>query len=215
MKSIAIYGCGGFSREVKSLIDQINNDGGEYHFVGYFDDGIPKGTLIGGYKVLGGINELNLYSKNIFVVVSISDPKIKSKIIESITNSNISFPILIHPSCIISDYDVTIGEGSIICAATIITVNVQVGNHVILNLACTVGHDTKIGSYSSFMPAVNISGEVNVGTHVYCGTGVKIINQINIGDGTIVGAGALVYKNLPSHCTAVGFPAKPIKFHNE
>ena len=86
---------------------------------------------------------------------------------------------------------------------------------MILNLACTVGHDTKIGSYSSFMPAVNISGEVNVGTHVYCGTGVKIINQINIGDGTIVGAGALVYKNLPSHCTAVGFPAKPIKFHNE
>ena len=44
---------------------------------------------------------------------------------------------------------------------------------------------------------------------------IKIINQINIGNGTIIGAGALVHKDLPANCTAVGFPAKPIKFHNE
>ena len=43
----------------------------------------------------------------------------------------------------------------------------------------------------------------------------KIINKIKIGEGTTVGAGALVHKNLPPHCTAVGFPAKPIKFHND
>ena len=45
--------------------------------------------------------------------------------------------------------------------------------------------------------------------------GVPLINQINIGNRTIIGAGALVHKDLPANCTAVGFPAKPIKYHNE
>ena len=48
---------------------------------------------------------------------------------------------------------------------------------------------------------------------VCCGTGVKIINQTSIGANTIVGAGAVVVKPLPAKCTAVGAPAKPIKFH--
>jgi sugar O-acyltransferase (sialic acid O-acetyltransferase NeuD family) len=215
MNKIAIYGGGGFGREVKMLINQINNYQRKYEFIGYFDDVVPKGSIIERSDFLGGINELNSFSEKLLLVVSIADPKIKLKIIESINNSNISFPILIHPSCIIGDFNIRIGEGSIICASTIITVNVEIGNHVILNLACTVGHDTRIGSYSSFMPAVNISGEVLIGDQVYCGTGVKIINQVTIGEGTIVGAGALVHKDLPPHCTAVGFPAKPIKYHNE
>jgi sugar O-acyltransferase (sialic acid O-acetyltransferase NeuD family) len=215
MNKIAIYGGGGFGREVKMLIDQINTINKQFEFIGYFDDGIPFGTNIGGYKNLGGIDELNKYPNKLYVVLSIADPKVKSKLVELINNPVILFPILIHPSCVISDDHVTIGEGCIICAATIITVNVNIGKHVILNLACTVGHDTNIGSYSSFMPSVNISGEVKIGDQVYCGTGVKIINQINIGNRTIIGAGALVHKDLPANCTAVGFPAKPIKFHNE
>jgi sugar O-acyltransferase (sialic acid O-acetyltransferase NeuD family) len=215
MNKIAIFGGGGFCREVKMLIDQINNYEKKYEFIGYFDDGVPKGTILDGYNFLGGINELNTFSDKLLLVVSIANTQIKRKIIESINNSNISYPILIHPSCIIGDHNIKIGEGTIICALTIITINVEIGNHVVLNLACTVGHDTVIGSYSSFMPSVNISGEVSIGENVYCGTGVKIINQVTIGEGTIIGAGALVHKDLPSHCTAVGFPAKPIKFHND
>ena len=63
------------------------------------------------------------------------------------------------------------------------------------------------------MPTVNISGEVLIKESVYVGTGAKIINQLEIGQNTIVGAGAVVAKSLPDNCTAVGIPAKPIKFH--
>ena len=63
------------------------------------------------------------------------------------------------------------------------------------------------------MPSVNISGEVDINQSVYVGTGAKIINQLSIGENTIVGAGAVVAKSLPANCTAVGIPAKPIKFH--
>ena len=63
------------------------------------------------------------------------------------------------------------------------------------------------------MPSVNISGEVIIKEGVYIGTGAKIVNQLDIGENTIVGAGAVVSKSLPANCTAVGIPAKPIKFH--
>ena len=63
------------------------------------------------------------------------------------------------------------------------------------------------------MPSVNISGEVKIDEGVYVGTGAKIINQLEIGEYSIVGAGAVVSKTLPAKCTAVGVPAKPIKFN--
>lgn len=214
MKKIAIFGSGGFGREVKMLIDQINHVNHEWDFIGYFDDNQAKGTFINGVSILGGINELNQYSESsIHIVLAVGDPKSKKSIVEKLVNQNIKFARLIHPSVYIGEDNVIIGEGTIICAGVIITVNVTIEDHVILNLSCTVGHDTAIGRYSSFMPAVNISGEVVIKEGVYVGTGAKIINQLTIGEWTIVGAGAVVARSLPANCTAIGIPAKPMKFH--
>ena len=215
MKKIAIVGAGGFGREVKMLIDQINETSSQYDFQGFFDDGFTKNALVNGFPVLGGLTELNAVSEELLIVVAIGLPSLKKSIIEAISNEYIDFATLIHPGVIVDRDFVSIAKGSIICAGTIVTVNIEIGRHVIINLACTVGHDTKIKDYTSIMPAVNISGEVVIGTGAYVGTGAKIINQVEIGEFTIVGAGAIVSKSLPANCTAVGIPAKPIKFHHE
>ncbi len=215
MKKIVIIGAGGFGREVKMLIDQINYNKKKYDFIGFYDDNIEKGSMINGFKVLGSIDELLQVDYNLEVVISIADPKIKMKIHETLNeNSFLSFPTLIHPNVLIGNDEVLIGNGCIVCASNIITVNISIGNFVILNLGCTVGHDTNIGDYCSFMPNVNISGEVIIENLVYVGTGAKIINLLTIGNSTIVGAGAVVSKSLPEKCTAVGIPAKPIKYHD-
>jgi sugar O-acyltransferase (sialic acid O-acetyltransferase NeuD family) len=120
---------------------------------------------------------------------------------------------LIHPSVIVSKDEVSIQKGTIICAGNILTCNIKLKKFITLNLSCTVGHDTIIEDFSSFMPSVNISGEVMIEKNVYVGTGAKIINQLSIGENTVVGAGAVVSKSLPANCTAIGIPAKPIKFH--
>ena len=162
---------------------------------------------------MGKIDALNLVTQKIAVAIGIGDPRIKAKIISRLTNENLSFPTLIHPNALVSNDDVKIGKGTIICAGCIITCNIKIGDFVTLNLCCTVGHDTIIDNYASFMPTVNISGEVEIEEGVYVGTGAKIINQLKIGEYTIVGSGAVVSKSLPAKCTAVGIPAKPIKFH--
>ncbi|MEG0931912.1 MULTISPECIES: acetyltransferase [Weeksellaceae] len=213
MKKIAILGAGGFGREVKTIIDAINKVNLTYDFIGFFDDGIEKGLLVNNYDVLGGISDINKYDEDLSIVVCIADPKIKKKVISKINNSHIDFPSIIHPKVSITDEFVIIGNGCIICEGTIITCNIEIKDFIILNLMCTVGHDTVIEDYCSFMPSVNISGEVKIEQGVYVGTGAKIINLLDIGENTIVGAGAVVSKSLPANCTAVGIPAKPIKFH--
>lgn len=214
MKDIAIFGVGGFGREVLALIKDINRVTQTWSIVGFFDDGHEKGETINGYPILGKTEDLNNWKTPISLVVSIGNPIVKKRILEKITNSLVDYPTLIHPTVWIGDKEfVELGDGCIICAGNLITTNIRIEDFVILNLGCTVGHDTVINSFSAFMPSVNISGEVTIGEGVYVGTGAKIINQLEIGDYTIVGAGAVVSKSLPPNCTAVGVPAKPIKYN--
>jgi sugar O-acyltransferase (sialic acid O-acetyltransferase NeuD family) len=213
MKNIAIIGVGGFGREVKTIIDEINKVSPTFNFIGFYDDGYKQGTIFNNFPIIGKIEDIKNLSKNCAIVIAVADPKTKCKIYNSIKNPNVDFPNIIHPSVLISNDFVELGIGNIICAGCIITCNIIIEDFVILNLMCTVGHDTTISSFSSFMPSVNISGEVLINEKVYVGTGAKIINLLEIGENTIIGAGAVVSKSLPANCTAVGIPAKPIKFH--
>lgn len=213
IKDIIIVGAGGFGREIKFLIDNINKIEKQFNIIGFVDDNLEKGQIINGIEVIGNLNTLLEIKKPISVVLGIGDPVVKKKIIAEIGNSDFNFPNLIHPNVIIGNDDVSLGVGNVICAGNIITCNIKIKNFVTLNLSCTVGHDTIINDFASFMPSVNISGEVLINECVYVGTGAKIINQLEIGENSIVGAGAVVSKSLPSNCTAVGIPAKPIKFH--
>ena len=205
LKDIAIFGVGGFGREVLTLIRDINKVEPTYNIVGFFDDGHEKGEMINGYPVFGKTDDLNCWETEIAVAVSIGNPTVKKQVVERITNPQVSYPTLVHPTVIIGAPEyVTIGKGCIICAANIITTDIQIGDFVILNLGCTVGHDTIIKDYAAFMPSCNVSGEVLIEKGVYCGTGVKIINQTSIGEFTTIGAGAVVTKPIPGHCTVRG-----------
>ena len=210
MKDIVIIGAGGFGREVAWLIEDIKKVNNEWNIVGFVDDNKSiQGTEINGYKVVGDIDWLE--KQEVFVVNAIGNPVIKKKVMDKLDGSKNKYPVLIHPSVICSDR-VSFGEGSIICAGNIITVNVEIGKHVIINLDCTIGHDANIGDYSTVLPSVNVSGFVKTEECVSVGTGSAVIQGVNIGRNTVVGAGAVVVKDLPANCTAVGSPAKPIKF---
>lgn len=212
MKDIAIYGAGGFGREVMTLINDINSVENNWNLLGFFDDGRATSEIVNGYPILGGMDELNQWSKPLSIIIAIGSPSAKEKIVTEINNDNVDYPSLSHPTLIIGNKNsVNIGKGCIICANNIITTESIIGNFVTLNLACTIGHDTKIGDYCSFMPASNISGEVTIDKGVYCGTGTKIINQLHIGQWATIGAGAVVIRDVPDGAVVAGVPAKAIK----
>ena len=213
MKKIAIYGAGGFGREVACLIRKINEQLPEWELIGFFDDGIEKGTNNEYGVVLGGIDEVNSYPEELAIVIAIASPKIVEKIVGNITSSKIYYPNIISPDVIYLDRDnVKIGKGNIICSGCLISCNVSLGDFNILNGFIPIGHDTLIGSYNSFMPAVKISGEVTIGKRNFFGVNSVVLQQIKIGNDTVVGANSLILRKTKDGMTYVGSPASIIKY---
>lgn len=209
MTPLIIVGAGGFGREVAWLVEEINEDRQRYELVGFLDDTATE--TFEGYPVIGTTDEwLRSPDTRVKIVCAVGDPLTRSRIVERFVAAKVAFATLVHPSVRRSRW-VEIGPGSIVCADTVLTTNVQIGAHGILNLDCTVGHDTKMGEFASVMPGVHLSGDVICGTGTYFGTGATVINQVSVGSWTVIGAGAVVSSDLPSGVVAVGVPARPIK----
>lgn len=69
MKDIAIYGAGGFGREVACLLNAINANDAIWNLIGFFDDVKEVGYTNEYGKVLGGIDGLNSYPSALCVVL--------------------------------------------------------------------------------------------------------------------------------------------------
>ena len=203
MKKIAIYGAGGFGRETELLLQQINAFHPQWEFIGFFDDFSIKG-------VLGGKAALNALQETLHLIIAIADPMVRKEIVRNITNENIQYTVLIHPTVVFDAKELEIGEGSILTARNVFTTNIAIGKHSIINLSSTIGHDVVIGDFCSIMPGANISGNVIIGEATLIGSGAVILQGIKIGNNVRVGAGAVVTKDVPDNSTVVGVPARAI-----
>lgn len=214
-KEIVIYGTGGFGREVLELVKDINASTPTWNILGFIDDNKElHDTFINGYRVLGGQEWLQSYHSPLSINIALGHPKIRKNIAEMLNNELFDFPNLIHPTVVKSDY-VNMGKGNTICAGNILTTNIEIKDFVIINLACTVGHDVILSDYTTLLPACNISGNVIIEDGADIGTKTSIIPNVKVGRNSIIGAGATVIRDIPPNCTAVGSPAKPIKFHTK
>ena len=213
MKDIAIYGAGGFGREIACLIQLINENVPTWNFIGFFDDGIEKGVMNKYGKILGGINDLNTWKKELAIAVAIGSPIILQKVVGNIKNRLIFFPNIIAPDMIFLDESsVKLGKGNIICSRSLISCQVEIGDFNLFNGYILVGHDTKIGSYNVFMPSINISGEVTIGDTNFMGVSSVILQQIKIGYGVRVGAGSVIMRKTENNELYVGNPAVKFRF---
>ena len=214
-RDIVIIGAGGLGREVSWLIQRINdNNGPEWNILGFVDDGVEKGTLVQGPPVLGGVDLLLDSDTELSVVCAIANAKIKKRIIDKLSaNSRLSFPNLTDPTAVVAQ-SARIGQGNIICAGTVLSVNALVEDFVLVDWNCTVGHETVIKSYSTLYPGVNVSGDVIIGEGTEMGTASCVIQGTKVGSGTIIGAGSVVIRNIPDNCTAVGNPTRIVKVGN-
>ncbi len=208
MNKLVIIGAGGFGREVAWLVERINNAKPTWELLGFIENTPDlQGSVIGGYPVIGDDTWLKKNSNDLYAVCAIGTAETRKKIIEKY--DDVKFATLIDPSVILSN-KITLGDSCIICAGSILTVDITIGSHVIINLDCTIGHDAVLKDFVTLYPSVNISGKAIIGECVELGTGSQIIQGLTVGDHTIIGAASVVVKDIPAHCTAVGCPAVPI-----
>lgn len=188
----ALIGYGGHSREVSC---QINEN------ITYFvDDMYLSNCLI-------PLSKFDPYEYE--VMIAISNPNDRKNIKNKLPKETKYFTF-IHPTVLIMDKNIHIGEGSFIGAYSIITTNVKIGNHSILNRGCQIGHDSIIGDFLSMMPNSVISGNCVIGNQVYLGTNSSVREKLKICDDVIIGLNAGVVKDINESGTYVGVPAKKI-----
>lgn len=206
-KKILIAGSGGFSKEVLCLIRDL----GLYDEVlGFIEPDfiLEQGktpSIVLGKPVL----PYSQVDPNEHIVsVAIGDPHIRERAISRLP-SNLEYVSLVHPSATISEW-VEIGQGAIICAGTIVTCDIKIGNHAQLNLNTTIGHDCEIGDFFTTAPGANISGNCKFGNRVYFGTSSCIKQGVTIADDVTIGMGAVVTKSIAEGGVYVGNPAKKL-----
>jgi len=215
VKQIAIYGAGGFAREVAWLVESCNEGANVFQVVCFIDDNVAMhGSTLNGIPVMGLAAARDRFPQA-SVVGGVGAPAVRQRLMEKAAAMGFGFETIIHPRVERSRW-LEIGPGTVICAGNILTTNIVLGQHVQINLDCTVGHDVIMGDYTTLAPGEHVSGCVKFGQRVYVGTGAVIINgtqeqPVMIGDDAVIGAGACVTKSVPDGLTVVGVPAKPLR----
>lgn len=214
MRRIAIIGAGGFARELRWLLSEIATDpkrqSEAFEVAGFL---VSDRGKLGPHdsEVLGDYGWLDANHVDV-LAIGIGTPAARLRVAEELKSRfpNLGWPAIVHPSVRFDAESCELGEGVVLCAGVIATVNVVFEEFSMVNLSCTIGHEARIGAGSVLNPTVNISGGVHVGRGVLVGTGAQILQNLSIGENAIIGAGAVVSKNVEPTTTVVGIPAKPL-----
>ena len=213
MKDIAIYGFGGFGREITCVISAINEIKATWNLVGYFDDGYEPGTANRYGKVLGNIDTLNQYEQELSIVMAIASPSVLHKLTKAICNPRIEYPNIIAPNVFFFDPgSVTMGKGNVITFGGRISCGVKIGNFNLMNGCVSLGHDVSIGSYNMLQPETRISGETTIGDSNFFGVRSTVLQGLSIGNEVRIGTGSVIMRRTKDGMTYFGNPAKIIKY---
>jgi sugar O-acyltransferase (sialic acid O-acetyltransferase NeuD family) len=147
-------------------------------------------------------------------VVALGDPATRAAVAGDLDARGFQAATLVHPR-VERSASVHIGAGSVVCAGSIVTVDVHIGRHVHVNIGCSISHDAVLEDFVTLSPGVRVCGWAKVATGAFLGAGATIIHgtrhhALMVGAYARVGAGAVVVRDIPANTTAVGVPARPL-----
>ena len=179
----------------------------------YFVETSPKVNELNGYPLISERDFLELECSERFFNIAIGDSKVRERIANELVSKGTKPKSVQSPHSIIYDSN-EIGEGSILCANTMITSNAKIGKFFHSNIYSYVAHNCVIGDYVTFAPNVHCNGNIHIHNHAYIGTDAVIkqgssSKPLIIGEGAIIGMGAVVTKDVPPFTTVIGNPAEP------
>ena len=205
---IAIYGAGGFGREIapiaRRLIAQEDGHGGSLVFV---DDDVRQHARDRVVPVIP-FEEARGYR----FVLATAAAKVRRKLADKTAGQSIS---LVASTAIIGP-DVSIGEGAVICDFSVLTTSATIGRQFHCNIFSHVGHDCVVGDFVTLAPRVSVNGNTVIEDDVYIGTGAILLNGIpgrplRVGKGATIGMGAVVTADVPPGVTVFGNPARILR----
>lgn len=205
-KKVVIIGAGGHSKAIIEILKSNQS----FEIVGCTDP--CQNPQVTTTNVLGNDSVLpDLYKKGVHhAFVAIGDNHTRAILTDKIKKMGFSLINVISPFSYISK-SAKLGSGIAIMAGSVISADVCILDNTIINTNSSVDHDCLIGKTCHLAPGCSLSGKVSIGDGTFLGTGTKIIDGIKIGSWSILGAGAVVIRDIPDQCLAVGVPARVLK----
>lgn len=202
MENVVIVGTGGHAKVVTDIVC-LSGD----NVVGFLTTDTDKQEFMG-KPVLGKNEDFDKYMDCSFLI-AIGDATVRERISKKM--QGVKWYTAIHPNAVISKWDTSIGEGSVVAANAVLNPNSHVGKHCIINTAAVVEHDNIICDYAHISVGAKLAGATTIGERTWVGIGATVSNGVNICKDCMIGAGAIVVKNIIVSGTYVGVPAAPIK----
>ncbi len=203
-KYVYLYGAGGHSKVITDILNSLGIE-----VIGMFDDNPTSAR----FKIMEVRDGIRLLGEGF--------PKLDAPLIISVGNNarraelasliDAKYGTAIHGTAIVSA-KAHIGAGTVVLQGAIIQAGAKIGAHVLVNTAASIDHDNIIGDYAHVSPHATLCGHVEVGEGTHIGAAAVVIPSIRIGRWCTIGAGAVVINDIPDFATAVGNPAKVIKF---
>lgn len=209
----AIYSCEGFAREV---IPSLRRQAGEAADIVFVDDDSSKaGTVVHGCEVITFEQLCDDAHNDRRVSIAVADPQVRGKLAERCEAEGFDWVSIVDKTHVRFD-NVSVGEGAIFCANTMVTGDAEIGRHFQCNIYSYVAHDCRIGDFVTFAPRVSCNGRVEIDDYAYIGTGATLKQgsherPLRIGKGAVVGMGAVVLKDVNDGEVVVGNPATVIR----
>lgn len=212
-----VVGAGGHGAEIGAYIDDLARNGWNGELLGYLDDDAVAGP--GGRSLHGKLDAFvgcpDEFFDRLCYLTALGSNHARRTVVDRLAalyGRRMSPWTLIHPTACVG-FQVQVGEGSCFAPHSMATTRVRIGRHCIVNIKASVSHDCVLGDFVNVNPGATICGNVTIGDGAYVGAGAVIKEKITIGANSVIGAGAVVVTDLPPNVTAVGVPARVIKFN--
>lgn len=215
MKNLIILGGSG----IGMIACSVANDLGIYNVLGFLNDVVPVGTLIGKYNkipVIGTTFDVDHYltdENNVFFIAYVgmqNEEEVYNKI-DSLKIPSNRYATLIHPSAIVPKGFCKIGNGVLMSPLSQLSPDTTVEDNCILLPNSFLGHDSIMRRFAHIASNAVIGGNVDVGRAVHVGTNATIREKIKIGDFSLIGSGAVVLNDVAPNTIVVGNPAKLLR----
>lgn len=200
MRRICVIGAGGHGKVIVTLLRELG------HCVDGILDDDPQleGQMLCGVPILGPVaraSELRFTHG----VIAIGNNRVRREIANRLS---LKWLTLVHPRAHV-DPSVSLGEGTVVFAGSVIQTDASIGRHVIVNTSASVDHDCCVGDFVHVAPGTHVAGRVTIEEGGFLGIGSSVIPDVRIGAWSRVAAGGVVIRDLAEGQTAFGVPAQP------